>query len=178
MKKIILMTSCVFVFATMQAQITIDQNDMPNANDSTVRVTANNSAGLDFLATGANFTWDFSALAFTASSTDKYFAIANAPLLGLLTYGPFAPLNLKSQIFKDGQSPLNFGTGGASALFNADSTFEYYKKTASKYARTGYTIRLNGFDLPLPYDSNEVFFNLPMNYNNSDSGIIEQGKKE
>lgn len=169
MKKIVTCLYIVAAYFTTNAQITIDQSDMPIAGDSTIRVNATNGASFTFPTTGANYTWDFSTLTYNNQTTNKYFDITKAPLLGLLTFGPFASNNLKSQIFMSGASPLNLGVAGN--LFASDSNYEYYKKTASRYARTGYTLRLNGIDVPLPYDSNEVMYMLPVNYGNVDSGI-------
>jgi Secretion system C-terminal sorting domain len=153
-----------------KAQITITQSDMPIAGDSSTRVTANNTTGLDFVSTGANQVWDFSALTYTTSTTTNYTAITGAPIFALFTFGPFATnANLRSQIFLSGNSPLNFGTGPTSGLFSVSNTLEFYKKNASRYAKTGYSVNLNGIDVPLAFDSNDVIYALPMNFNNVDS---------
>ncbi len=169
MKHLLITVASIFFATATQAQITVDINDMPIAKDSVVRYNATGFNALDFTTTGANTSWDYSALVAGTRVVDKHFDILQAPLFALATYGPFASANLKSQIWKDGQSPLNLGAAGT--FINIDSTFEFYKKATNRYARTGYTIRLNGFDVPLPYDSNDVFYKLPMNFNDVDSGI-------
>jgi hypothetical protein len=171
MKKIFKLLALIAFALPTKAQITIDVNDMPIAGDSVIRYNPSATTGLNFTQTGANFTWDFTTMLGNTKNVEKHFDITQAPLLAQLTFGPFANANLKSQIFKDGQSPLNTGGGTAGSFINVDSTFEFYKKTTSRFARTGYTIRLNGIDLPLPYDSNDVIYRLPLNFGNVDSNL-------
>jgi Secretion system C-terminal sorting domain len=150
------------------AQISIDQSDMPIANDSTVRVNATNGATFNFATTGANSVWDFSTLLSATSNTDNYSNISGAPLFTQLVFNNPLNQNSKSQIFKTGQSPLQLPSNPL-LPFTIGNTLEYYKKTASRYARTGYSLNLNGIDLPLAFDSNDIEYKLPMNFGNVDS---------
>jgi hypothetical protein len=169
MKKI-LFYCAILSTSAVHAQITIDQNDLPAPGDQIIRHRANNFVGLDFTTTGPNSSWDFSTLTMNDSSVVDYFNISSAPFTALLTFGPLAPNNLKSQLFRNGGNPLNTGNiPGANLLFNVDSTFEYYKKSSTRFAKTGYSITLNSFPVPLPFDSNDVLFALPLNYNDVDS---------
>ncbi len=168
MKKIVFGLLISFCFSA-QAQITIDQADMPNAGDSTARNTATNFTGKDFVTTGANFVWNFGDLTPGNLNKENYFPISAAPLFTQFVFNSPVNPNSKSQIFIDGQNPVNFGAAASLIPLNIDSTFEFYKKTATRYARTGFSIRLNGFDLPLAYDSNDVEYKLPMNFGGIDS---------
>jgi Secretion system C-terminal sorting domain len=168
MKKIILSLGCICFCVNLFAQITIDQSDMPIANDSTVRANAVNAITLDFSISGPNSIWDFSALTSATNNTDKYSDIASAPLFTQFVFNNVFNQNSKSQIFKTGQNPLQSIPGLPLSIGN---TLEYYKKTASRYARTGYSLNLNGIDLPLAFDSNDIEYKLPMNFGNVDSCI-------
>lgn len=171
MKLISIFIAAAIGFSNLcSAQITIDQNDLPSPGDVITRHGADNFQNLDFVATGPNYSWDFSALNVVDSTSEDYFNITQAPFTSLLTFGLFAPNTTKSQIFKNGGNPLNTGTlPGASFLFDVDSTYEFYKKNATRFAKTGYSIRLNGIDVPLGFDSNDVIFNLPVTYGKVDS---------
>jgi hypothetical protein len=170
MKKLSLIAISALFCLNANAQITIDQSDLPSPADVITRHNAANFTALDFVTTGPNFTWDFSTLDVTDSINANYFNITQAPFTSLFTFGPFGPNTTKSQLFKDGANPLNTGAiPGGGFLFAVDSSFEFYKKSATRFAKTGYSINLNGFAIPLPFDSNDVVYKLPMNYGNVDS---------
>jgi Secretion system C-terminal sorting domain len=166
MKNFLLLTISLFLINISMAQITIDQTDMPIAKDSSVRVNASNGATFNFATTGANTVWDFSTLTFVNSTTETYSDISGAPGFTQLIFNSPFNQNAKSQIFKTGQNPLQSIPGLPLTVGN---TLEFYKKTATRYARTGYSLNLNGIDLPLPFDSNDIEYKLPMNFGNVDS---------
>jgi hypothetical protein len=167
MKKVSFLTGLLcLTFWHAKAQITIDQTDLAGPGDKVVR--ANATAGAtDYTLTGANFNWDFSTLAATSQDTLDYFNITSAPLFTQFIFNGFNPIT-KSQMFNNSKNPLNFPQA-LSSFFSVDSSYSFIKKSASRFAKTGFSLRLNGIDLPLPYDSNDVVYKLPMNFNSTDS---------
>ena len=71
---------------TCTAQITITQNHMPSLND-TIRYSPSNSTGLDFVITGSNFNWDYSALKWTNQDVYKFQALTSTPYSSLAFTG-------------------------------------------------------------------------------------------
>ncbi len=170
MKQVYLI-AILFASFFANAQITIDQTDMPSAGDMVVRSLAGNFTGTNFTTTGTNFAWNFFSLDSTSGVKENYFNITSAPFTALFVFGPFGG-NASSQMYKIGGNPLNFGNiGGGLLPFNIDSTYEYYKKNGTRFAKTGYSLNLNGFPVPLAFDSNDVLYKLPLNFGNADSGI-------
>ena len=71
-----------FVAHAIFAQITITQADMPSVND-TIRFTNAPVTNLNFFPTntGANKTWDFSSLSYTAQEVNQYKSSFSTPYL-------------------------------------------------------------------------------------------------
>ncbi|MFM2387508.1 MAG: hypothetical protein RL660_2265 [Bacteroidota bacterium] len=165
-----LLFALLLTTSAAQAQITIDKNDMPNAKD-TVRRSTVPIAGVttDFSLTGPNYTWDFSSLVPTTPTQQVYDSINQAPIFAQFIFGPFGAQQNRSQIFGSTGNPLNFPSA-VSAFFAVDSAYAYYKSNTNVFAKTGFSIRLNGFDVPLPYDTADAIYRFPLQYGNVDSG--------
>jgi hypothetical protein len=171
MKKILgLVAASLIISSSGFAQITITKDDMPLANK---KVGRSNAATVgqtnDFTLTGTNFSWDFTSLVPTTADTLKYDTISSAPIFAQAIFGLFAGAQNRSQIFGDTKNPLNF-PGVVASFFPVDSAKAYYRKATASFAKTGFSIRLTGFDIPLPYDTADVIYKFPMNYGSVDSG--------
>jgi hypothetical protein len=164
-KKYCLFVSCMLAIS-LQAQITIDQADLPSPGEKIVRAIHTIDA-TDFTITGANHAWDFKNLMIASMDTLDYFNITSAPLFTQFVFNGF-DANLKSQMYNNSPNPLNFPSI-VSGFFAVDSSYSFIKKNATRFAKTGFSLKLNGIDLPLPYDANDVIYKLPFTYASVDS---------
>jgi hypothetical protein len=170
MKKLLgIVATVLMMSSTLVAQITITKDDMPLANKAVVRARANTTGQTNnFTLTGANFSWDFTGLVPTTADTLKYDTITSAPFFTQAIFGAFAGVQNRSQIFGDTKNPLNFPSAVAS-FFPVDSAKAFYRKATGSFAKTGFSIRLAGFDIPLPYDTADVIYKFPLNFGSIDS---------
>jgi uncharacterized membrane protein YkgB len=173
MKKITLTLIIALCVNAINAQITITDADMPLPGDNVLRTTSSaTGTGFDFTLTGPNYNWDFTSLVGTGADTTIYKNIANAPGFTGIVFGLFAPAYTRSNMFRNEANPLNF-PALVSNFFKVDSAFSFIKKNTSVFAKTGFSLKLNSFDLPLPYDSNDNIYRFPLNYGNADSCISQ-----
>jgi hypothetical protein len=164
MKKIYTVLLFVIVFFTAKAQITVDQNDMPSAGD-TIRVSYGLvTPAIDPVPTGTNYTWDFSQLQWIAQNIDTFLTIAQTAPTYQFVFAdiPFNP------------NRANIATRGNFAFpplagIQVGDVFDFFYKSSSIYKRVGYGANINGFDTPLPMNSQDILYNLPLNYNDNDS---------
>ena len=79
----ILLTLTLFLFSPLfsQAQITITDADLPNANDTFRVSTASILTPVDLTLTGANYTWDFSTLVSTSQTVDSFISVSSTGLI-------------------------------------------------------------------------------------------------
>jgi hypothetical protein len=173
MKKITLSILLALTINTINAQITITDADMPLPGDAVNRSTATaTGTGYDFKLTGPNYNWDFTNLVSNGADTTIYKNISNAPGFTGVVFGLFAPAYTRSNMFRTEANPLNF-PAFVSGFFQVDSAFSFIKKNTTVFAKTGFSLKLNGFDLPLPYDSNDNMYRFPLNYGSADSCISQ-----
>ncbi len=143
---------------TTNAQITVNNTDMPQLND-TVRFSVGTAVDVTtrLSQTGANQTWDFSDL--TAASQDiasfkSASSINFAYVLSFATstYGTEAP-------------NANFGT------VQANNVYQFYKNTSNSFACDGRGFEISGSPLPLSqtFTGKDIVYKFPLAFGNTDS---------
>jgi hypothetical protein len=162
MKKII--TLCAFFVWNLPisfSQITITANDMPVANDTLRYSNADPTSTIDLNTTGANSTWDFSALVPTSQSIDTYQTASSVSILLFVTYG--SAYGIRTDI-----SGL---TGGIPLPVPVSDVYFFYQKRTgpSRYVGRGYAATISGVALPMNYSDEDEMYYFPLTYNNYDS---------
>ncbi|MEP7170186.1 MAG: T9SS type A sorting domain-containing protein, partial [Bacteroidota bacterium] len=148
----------------LEAQITIDQNDMPSPGD-TIRVSYGLvTAAIDPVPTGANFTWDFSQLQWIAQNIDTFLTIAQTSPTYQVVYADVSFNPNRANVATRG----NFAFPPIAGIQVSD-VYDFFYKSSSQYRRVGYGANVNGFDTPLPMNNFDILYNLPLNYNDNDS---------
>jgi len=168
MKKLKLSIFLLFLFSiNINAQITIDQADLPAAND-TFRVSIGDilQVNIDPVPTGVNFTWDFSMLTPTSQNVDSFIDES-------------APGSTYALIFIDlGLNPNRANQAARGSVFgglpqipggNIGDIYNFYYKNASQYKQVGVGANIMAQDVPLAFDNKDIIYNLPLNYNDVDS---------
>jgi hypothetical protein len=164
MKKIYLLLPLLLFSFLTKAQISIDQNDMPNTGD-TIRVSFGQITGaVDPLPTGANHTWDFSQLQWTAQNIDTFLSVSQTAATYQFVFADVA--------FNPNRA--NLATRGSFffppvAGLQVEDVFDFYYKSSTQFRRVGYGANINGFDTPLPMNSQDIIYNFPLNFNDNDS---------
>jgi len=148
-----------FLMFAANAQITITQSDMPSTGDSTRRSTNISTFGADYTSTGANYSWDFSALFPLTQTVDNFVSVSSVPFLYQLIFIPNIVANLAMPMGEFNLIP---------GLEVADPYF-FYKKSSSSYNDVGFAVTINSIPLPIKYDTPDVLYKLPMAYGNVDS---------
>lgn len=145
----------IFLVAQAQAQITIDQTDMPAVGD-TIRLSRGINLNLDLVEeTGADFIWDFSDLQAVSQQVDSVVSPLSIPI-------GFWFMNTANQARRL-QSDISLGD------FQLSNSFGFYNKTNNEYTEEGFTATISGIPIPLKYETADVLFQFPMNYGNLDS---------
>lgn len=138
------------------SQVTITDNDMPNAGDS-IRVSYALSIGAaDHTLTDTNYVWDYSFL--TPSGQERIEYVAPTAL----------PFNFLSDMAVTNYSPDSLPLIGQ---LPTDFT-DYYKSTSSSFRQVGITFtlpQLTAFAAPLIFSSADYVYRFPVNYGNIDS---------
>jgi hypothetical protein len=166
-RTVIILLLC-YAFSGM-AQISISKSDMP-ANNTPYRFsTSSPRPDLDFSATGANHTWDFSSLRNASQYVDTFKAVTaiGSPILQLFFASPF-----------DANKATNALKMDVAALPTAISTmlpagnnriFRFFSDTLSHFAMVGYGIITDSQTAPIKYTTPDIIYKFPLSYGNSDS---------
>ena len=157
--------SVVFLsfFVGISAQITLTVSDFANSGD-TVRISQAAGTGLDFASTGANYTWDFSALSATSQYLKEYNPIGFASLLVFGTYGPVAPTNYRASYFNP-TNDLPLDQLSQFLPVTLSDLNQYTKRMTDSITSLGYSISVNGQGVPFKSDTIETRYKLPLHYN-------------
>jgi len=149
----------------ISSQITLSVADFANSGD-TVRISQSAGTGLDFASTGANYTWDFSALSATSQYLKEYNPIGFASLLVFGTYGPVAPTNYRASYFNP-TNDLPLDQLSQFLPVSLSDLNQYTKRMTDSITSLGYSIAVNGQGVPFKSDTIETRYKLPLNYNDS-----------
>ncbi len=154
MKQIVILFFLAVSILSM-GQPAITQSDMPSVGD-TIRTRSTMMApGINYQATGTNFTWDFSSLSGTVTAADTFIAVTATPLIYQLAFNlPFDPnrANLASP-----QEDISFIPN-----FPLTEITEFYKKSAASYAQCGFGATLSGIPVPIKFNNLDIWYKFPL----------------
>jgi hypothetical protein len=143
------------------AQIAVNQNDFANSGDVVYINTANIPLGVNFSATGANRTWDFSNLRNNGQRQIDYLTVASTGVVYSLYY-----LNI---FLNPNQSNMALeGTDIAFAgVLGVDNPYTFYFKNNNEFRKVGYGGEVLGAPIPIALNNNDVIYKFPMNFGNT-----------
>jgi Secretion system C-terminal sorting domain len=164
MKQFLFSILSVIICLTASAQISITENEMPDApflgQGDTIRFSTApaTTAGIDVTQTGANHTWDFSFLQPNGQGVNQY-KNSTTTLYSFLGAG-FNAIGLKQP---DISIPL-----GVTTIALTDA-YEFYNKTTNVFEAkaTGYTV--SGIPLGSTYSNTDKIYQFPLNYADVDT---------
>lgn len=157
------------VLASANAQVVITSFDMPNANDE-VRVsvvgTSDYSSVTIPTATGTAQTWDYSSLSVSTQQFERF----DAPEDFVSPYNYlFNPFNTSY-----GRDNYEFSTiplPGATI----SAAYDFFKEDLTKFKQIGAGYVINGLPLPFLYSDEEVIYEFPLAYNNTNTDNYKYG---
>ena len=157
--------STLFYF-NATAQITIDDTDFADANDTTRLSVAVWNPFLDFGATGANYNWDFSDLQWQSQYIDSF--------LNPIWTGPIYAFTFSNTIINPYRSNIAKKADNTLTTFPILSSvftdgINFYYKTQSLYRQRGIGMKVSGFPTAVPMNHSDTLYRFPMDYGNMDS---------
>ncbi|RLD41274.1 MAG: hypothetical protein DRI86_13710, partial [Bacteroidetes bacterium] len=157
MKTLSLITLVLICFTQYaNSQITILSSDIGSVNDTARYSHAILAPIFTIETTGADYTWDFSSLTAGSQTLNEYKNLNSVPTIYKIAFWGKAS-------FASPQA--NQSTAG----LNLTDSYKFIKKTSSIFKITGIGGELNGTPLPIIFNSPDIIYNFPLNYNNTDS---------
>ena len=148
-----------FLPAGLISQIVIESADMPYPGD-TIRIsTGLNIDFIDYTETGEDFYWDFSDLIPLTQTVDTFVSPSETPFLYQFFFAAYS--NLANRYIRDLPIPD----------FELTDVYFYYKNESSRFSNIGYAASVNGFPLPIRFDSPDVLYRFPLQYADTDSSF-------
>ncbi len=144
-----------------RSQITVTTTDMPISGDTIRLSTASPLSTVDLTQTGANFTWDFTALVPDSQVVDTFLAVSSTGAIYSIYFSAFLG-NPANSAHRGPDLSLIPGL----PLTNA---YVFYNKNSSLYEQVGFGATYNALQIPVGFTNKDVIYNFPLNYNDADS---------
>jgi hypothetical protein len=166
MKSIQLFVS-LFIISVLplHAQITITNSDMPSLGKKYFITHSYDFDSVKPALTGANYTWDFSKLTEATQEPDSIIAITSAPQLYQVVFNSYLEPVPTFCIYK-----THLENYDSLSKYNPTEIYEYYKTDSAHFSYAGLGFKLQGFVVPVKYNTFDNLYSFPLSYGNSDSG--------
>lgn len=148
------------------AQIQIDQQDLPEANQSYF-ISSTAEPDFDYAESGDNLDWDFSELDVITQRTVDYVTVSGAPFVYQFVFNnPLDSIHLADHA--TAQEGFSLGE-----QFSLSDFYAFYKARENAYIGVGFAGTIN--EIPVPAGSNPVdtIYRLPLNYGDDFEGYSE-----
>lgn len=159
MKRLFTLVLALLAGWAAQAQITINQGDMPVSGD-TLRYSVGAVAGVVLpTSTGTGQTWNYGSLVPQSQGVAAYKSAASVNLaygllFGLTSYG----IKLADTI---GVGPVT-----------ATNVYDFYRRNATSFSAVGRGLTFQGIPLPANYSDNDEIYQFPLQYGDRDSSTF------
>lgn len=165
MKLLLLLLTSVLSF-TGFSQITLTNADFSDAGD-TVRISsALPDPAIDYTTTGANQTWDFSFLTAQSQELLQYNDPASATFLVQVQFGSFAASDYQATNYIE-NNDIPIDQIGTFLPINITAVYGYSKNSADSITSLGYSMDIDGFEVPIQSDTIETRYKFPLNFNDA-----------
>ncbi|WP_107037727.1 T9SS type A sorting domain-containing protein [Brumimicrobium mesophilum] len=169
MMKALLLTLIVLISLTLNGQITIDDSDFFQTEDS-VGISISDDLNIDFTTTGANSNWDFSNLTASEQLFETARSLTSGGIIINLQFGPFAPSEYQSSYFQkfDGL-PIDEITSFLPIQVN--SVNRMVKLNSNELTYPGFSLEAEGQSIGFQSDTIEIGYEFPLNFGDSYSSV-------
>lgn len=171
MKRITYLATLLFSL-TMCSQITYNSTDFAAVNENyIVSSTSIGIADLDFVATGTNFNWNYSALEPANQETITYVNPTTTNYKNTWCFQNFYFTNCNSQFNNSFNLAKKLGDGLSIQGYGVTNVFEHSKKDATslKNKMLGATFTIGGISVPytINYTVPDLVYSFPIGYNDN-----------
>ncbi|NOY50180.1 MAG: T9SS type A sorting domain-containing protein [Chlorobi bacterium] len=151
--KAILLFSLMFCSIIIaEAQISIDQSDMPSVDDTLRISTGLNLDFIDYAQSGEDYDWDFSQLVPIHQRVDTFQDPWSMALIYKLYFGLFSNLAVRAA--------ENLPVPG----FPFSDVYNFYDKSPGDFRAVGLGVSIAGIPIPFKYDNPDLIYDFPLNY--------------
>jgi hypothetical protein len=164
MKNLLSSTLLLFTFAS-QAQIQLTKTDFATGGD-TVRMSQANDNGYDVTLTGAAYTWDFSDLIATSQVLKDYRSMAGVPMFIQIVYGNFAAAKYQAS-YSIESTALPVAQISSFLPVSIENIYQFSKRSDDSLTSLGFSMTVNGNDLPFKSDTIETRYDFPLAFGNT-----------
>ncbi|MFT5859811.1 MAG: hypothetical protein ACI865_001915 [Flavobacteriaceae bacterium] len=159
----------LFVSGFSFGQIQITESDFADGGD-TIRMSMATDPTIDYASTGTNYTWDFSTLLADEQILRTYYDISDGSALMTFVFGIFAPTDYQGTNFTETDAiPLD--QLGAVLPVSISNMNVVSKNTATEINSIGYSMVVEGTEIPFKSDTIETRYELPLDYGDVYSSI-------
>jgi len=165
MKRNLLLPIILLAAINTYGQITLSGTDFPHANDLYLMSDATAFQGMDATLTGANYSWDFSALSSTTvgQHTDTIFDVSGMNIIYTLVFGDNIIAPHRSNQSTHG---TDFNLGGQIDITNV---YNFFYNNSNDYHQSGFGAEINGVPTATPYSPHDRIYKYPVAFGNVDS---------
>jgi hypothetical protein len=158
-------TLCLLLLSLgfLKAQITIGENDFSNAGDTDRVSIANIPTGLNYQATGADTTWDYSLLTWSSQQVDQMLNPINTNTFYALYYADVSFNSNRSNLASTGSLSINI-----SNFLTIGDEYNFFYKYSSAYVQQGIGIEIESIPTEIAYGPRDTIYHFPMQYGNTD----------
>ena len=158
MKQLFTLAVSFTLCASMQAQVTIGQNEMPHSGDNLFSTKATINPFVNYGATGAGHTWNFSSLTAAGQEGTSYVSVSSTNVVYALVYADI--------FFNPNRANLaNSGTDIAfSDLLPIGNPYTFRRQSSTGYETVGYGAEIANIPLPIIFDQHDVVYELPLHF--------------
>lgn len=145
----------------LSAQITIGENDMPNAND-TLRYRTTLATGVDVVQTGAGHTWDMRTLVPQLEGADTTVSVSATPFLYQLYF---------NNQFLYPQNRADYGVKGLNfdlQQLSLSDVYDYYRADANGFFNVGFGANVNGLPTSVRRQPTDRVYAFPLEFGDTD----------
>ncbi|MBK9401632.1 MAG: T9SS type A sorting domain-containing protein [Bacteroidetes bacterium] len=147
------------------SQITITSSDMPSAGDTARRTQAPIQLGLNYQATGANHTWNFTNLRYQAQQVDTFLSVSSTNFLYALFFSNLPFNTNRANVATNGQAfPAN-------PFITITDPYNFYYRSSTDYRQVGLGASFQGIPLPVAYTQKDKIYEFPLNYGDVDTSV-------
>ena len=153
----------VFINVSL-AQITVNSGDLPQAGTTYTIQESTPDPLADYSATGAGVVWDFSGLDSNMEIEITYSDIDNAPTLTQLVFNnTWTSPDHVCDVFAPGDLP-DFSEAGIELPIEIGSLNNYYQSSGGSFNIAGFSMGVQGVDMPITYTDIDEIHPIPLNY--------------
>ena len=144
----------------LNGQITVNSSDFVGGEDTSLVSIVTDFQNIDFSTTGANSNWDFTTVLIDTQRIDSFYNVGSSGFVYQLVFDNFLNPDYAASYYK--KESATFLPNNLPLSITDPITF--YKLSSDKFERVGYGATVSGTPLPIPADTIDMIYSLPMTF--------------